>query len=396
MTSARVQAALARAHAAAAHPVIAPANGERRSRTLAIGDPQAPLETFLTILDQHGAIDDSGAIPKDTALISMGDHFDWGSRGERERAADDAIALVAWLASHPADQVVMIAGNHDLARVGELSSVVDDDTFARVRSEADGIAKNDAAANSEFAKKTGFASAEIVHRDLSTFRVEQRLAVEALLRARRLRLAFARGDLLFVHAGVTLKEIAAVGVDTLMAPRDDDDSSKSRTRPAAIANALNAALDAAVDAREGSGNREPLVIEGVHVPGDATREGFGALYHRPARAISDEQRREGRRFDPRTLPRGTVQLVGHVRDKKCRELLGDWCDDAAHALGVLRHLVVDDGGVRYRHGVPDRIDRRAATIIFLDGGMNDVRAQPDVYELFDVERRGVAERRRDR
>ena len=379
-----VDAALARAHAAAAapRPVCAEPDGGRRLRTLAIGDPQAPLETFLRILDAHDALDDEGRLRAETALISMGDHFDWGKPEERAQAAADARALLAWLVGHPADQVVVLAGNHDLARVGELHAVDDDGKFHALRARADALYQNKtdkkappSAEERAFAAESGFTSPEMVSRDLSTFEVAQRALVEELLRARRMKLAYARGDLLFVHAGVTLREIDAVGLHL--------------ETPAAIADALNRALDEAVDAK-----RRPLAIHGVHTPGDAEREGSGALYHRAAHAITEAQKREGRRYDPRTLPPGVVQVIGHVRDKKSREMLGPWCDDRPAALGVLRHMIVRGDVVTYAHGVPQQIDARAATMLFLDGGMNDMRDRPEQYELFDVERRAVAERRR--
>ncbi len=372
----RVEAALARAHEDAARPAAAAADGARRARTLAVGDPQAPLETFLSVLAAHDALGDDGRLRADTALISAGDHFDWGTRAERARAAEDGTALLAWLAAHPADQVVILLGNHDLARVGELSGV-DDAAFVRAQAVADGIDKTDVEGNAAFRAEHGFFSAEVVNRDFCSFRTAQRDLVEMLLRARRLKLAHARGDMLFVHAGITLREIDAVGIDL--------------PTPATIADALNYALDEAVERRAAG----PLIIDGVHQPGDAQREGFGALYHRPAQGITEEQKREGRRFDPRALPRGIVQVIGHIRDKKCRDLLGDWCDDGAHALGVLRHMSVDDaGGVRYARGLPERFDPRAAHVVFLDGGMNDMRDRPEAYEVLDVERRAAADLRR--
>ena len=56
-------------------------------------------------------------------LVSIGDHFDWGERADRPTARKSGLALLSWLSAHPADQVVVIAGNHDLGRVGELAGV---------------------------------------------------------------------------------------------------------------------------------------------------------------------------------------------------------------------------------------------------------------------------------
>jgi hypothetical protein len=330
-------------------------------RTFAIGDPQAPFDTFLAILDRHGLRAPHGKLRDDVRLISMGDHFDWGKPADRSRAARDAMSLVAWLTSHPPEQVVMIAGNHDLARVGELWGIHDDE-FARAQAVADRayIAK-DAGADAEFHREwPRFTTAEVVSRDLSTYKSEQSDVVAALLSSKRLRLAYVERDLLFVHAGVTTHETKATGAD-------------------AIAAELNAALDAFSEAR-------PLVIPGLHMPGDSDVEGLGMLYHRPSRGLTDEEKRElarspmRRRFDPLTIPVGVKQVIGHIRDSKCRRLMSDIADNAPNTDGVLRSLVVDGANARYQHG----LETGAASIWFTDGGMSSCPV--DKYEILDVER----------
>ena len=91
-----------------------------RARHVAIGDPQAPLETFFALLDAHGLRDDDGRVAPDVHLVVMGDYFDWGARDDRERARQSGRRLLEWLAAHPREQVTLLLGNHDLARVGEL------------------------------------------------------------------------------------------------------------------------------------------------------------------------------------------------------------------------------------------------------------------------------------
>src|SRR2546423_294420 len=100
-------------------------------RLVAVGDPQAPLATFFAVLDRHGLRKDERVAP-DVTLIVMGDYFDWGTPAECQKAATDGLELLEWLASHDEDEVVLIIGNHDLGRVGELASF-DDASFARAR-----------------------------------------------------------------------------------------------------------------------------------------------------------------------------------------------------------------------------------------------------------------------
>lgn len=381
-----VQRALQRAREDAARPTTPAGTAAGppragRERVLAIGDPQAPLETFLRILELHGALGDDGRLHPSVALVSLGDHFDWGAVADRDRAAADGLALLAWLAAHPPEQVTILAGNHDLARVGELHGI-DDKTFARAQALADrAYLDGDADAGRRFrAEHPGFATDEIVARDLSTFRVAQRELVERLLASKRLRLAHAEAGLLFVHAGVTTLELGALGLG-------------AAAGPTAIADRLNAALDDAVARRNERGG--PLVIPRLHVPGDGAREGSGTLYHRPSLGLDDKERRELSRPPPRrrypleALPRGLVQVVGHIRDKKCRELLAPIADAHAPADGPLRTLIVDDDGARYLRGV-QRGPPAGATMLFLDNGMAHVQRHPETYELLDVEARATA------
>jgi calcineurin-like phosphoesterase family protein len=359
-----------------APPGPAPADAPLRARRVAVGDPQAPLGKFLDVLDAHDLLGQDGRLAPDVALVSMGDHFDFGGAAERSVARESGTELLAWLAAHPADQVVLLAGNHDLARVGELARF-DDATFEAAQAEAD-MASGD---ERDFRARWGVPSWEVVARDFGSFRVAQRTLVTALLQTHRLRAAHAPSpDLLLTHAGVTSEELDALDVPT-----------HGRADAAAIAASLNLAMDRAVAAwRSGA-----LAIPGLYAAGDAAEEGRGMFYHRPARdAPSPPGRTLHRRFDPKRLPRGLTQAIGHIRDEKTRTLLGA-PPRREGRVGHLRHLVVRGSELHYALGVPApdvRPEPDAAVMLFLDGAMND--AEVADYQLLDLDTRRPAARRR--
>lgn len=411
--SPRVAAALALAarraddvtsrHPVPGDPPAAPRFEPGDRRWFAIGDPQAPVEHFLEILDHRTLLDDSGWLRRDVGLISMGDHFDWGGASQREQAARSGLELLAWLAAHPADQVILILGNHDLGRVGELVGF-DDDAFAlahdaAVRAYRDGDVDVDR--ERELLERfPALPTAELAARDFAAFSSAQRDLIIALLRVSRLRVAVARGAMLLCHAGVTIDDIAAIPGDLGPAPS-----------AATIAEALQRTLDERVarwtsDSHEpgigpgGGPGRAPIDLPGLHRPGDREfGEGGGIFYHRPSNPEHERDPRlfagrYARRYDARRVPRGIVQIIGHIGDEKCRKLLGPWADGPA-ASGALRHLEIRGTSVRYQAGLPatwptdsvsigrrDRIDPDCALMIFTDGGMR--RTSPERYELLEL------------
>ncbi|MFY2559576.1 metallophosphoesterase [Corallococcus terminator] len=376
---ARLQAAHARAREAVeTGPRSAPANGVHRRRRLALGDPQADFDKVLAILDHHGLLGTDGWLKPDVQLVSVGDHFDWGRPEERLHAAKSALALVAWLAAHPSDQVILILGNHDLGRVGELADF-DDARFTVAQAEADRVyqkGQTDEAGERAFLERwPTVPTAELVARDFGNFLEAQRTWVEYLLSVRRFRTAHAAGPgLLVLHAGVTHEDLDVTGL-----PRE------RRADADAVAHALNAAVDAAVDAR----TRGRLEVPGLHQPGDAARgEGTGIFYQRPSTKPEDAERTRQtprRRFDPRRLPSGLTQVVGHTRDKRVRELMGVTSGTALD--GVVRHLVTDGARVDCAHGAPPATGAAEAVLVFIDGGMS--HCPVDEYELFDLEQRAA-------
>lgn len=374
----RIDAALARAAEAVARgPHSTPADHVPRVWRVAIGDPQASFTRFLEVLEHHGLLARNGRLRPDVQLVSVGDHFDWGRREDREEAARGALQMLAWLASHPADQAVVLLGNHDLGRVGELADFTDE-RFTAAQAEADHAYVNghaDGARERDFLSRwPQVPTAELVARDFSNFRAEQRDWVAHLLKVRRMRTAYAAGeDLLVLHAGVTREDLGVVGLP------------EARwSEASAVADALNGAVDAAVEAWTGG----PLVVPGLHQPGNAHYgEGTGIFYHRPSVLAEDVERTRGtprRRFDPRRLPLGLTQVVGHTRDKRSRELLG--LPAGAAQDGVIRHLVTDGTHLTYAYGAPPRHPDKAV-LVFTDGGMRE--APVEAYELFDLDTRAV-------
>ena len=363
--------------------------GRRFARRLAIGDPQAPLATFLEILDRNDLLADDGRLHPEVQLVTLGDHFDWGPAEDRARSAASAFALLAWLAAHPPDQVLLLAGNHDLARVGELAAF-DDATFAEAHAEATALRRvpmrdpGRAARRGRFlARHAALPSVGVAARDWAQFEARQRALVAALLRAGRFRAAWAAApDLLLVHGAVTPADLGPLGLDG------------SRLHEAGpIAAAIGEAFTRAVGAME---DGAPLDLAPLYVIGSAARgESRGIFVQRPADPdLGEPSLFAGpprRRFDPRDLAGGLAQVTGHIRDAKCRELMPAWSDPAPAQDGPLRHLWTNGRAVRYARGLPGEAARagqaagEAALLYFADGGMN--HAAPARYELFDLDRR---------
>lgn len=322
-------------------------------RHVAMGDPQAPFDTVLAVLKHHRLLDGQDRLRDDVQLVSMGDHFDWGTPDQRSRATHDAVALLTWLASHPPEQVVLVAGNHDLARVFELAPFSTDADFEAAYEAAVRVYRHGADEAAFLARHPHVPDAEAVARDFSCFSVGQRTLVERLLAARRLVLAHEHRGLLLVHAGVTVDDFERIG--------------GVPSNAAEAAQALNAAE-----------------VAKLHQPGSAaTGIARGVLFQRPAFPVVGDPQFSGplrRRYDPRRLPSGFPQAIGHIRDKKCHEILGRWVKDVAPLDGPIRSLRISGDDVEYARGTFDD-----ARLYFLDGGMN--HTAPESYELFDLDRR---------
>ncbi len=347
------------------------------SLKVAMGDPQAPLGRMLEILDRHDLLGDDGRVHERAALVSMGDHFDWGSPDERQAAAASGYALLAWLASHDEDHVTILVGNHDLARLGELAPF-DDRTFAEARLEAHALRQiplgKPGRSERRHALLTRFPSLPSVGvavRDLATFEVRQRGLVEALLRGGRIRSSKAMApDLLLIHAAVTPEDLK--GIDFAGDPAD----------AFAIERALQEVFTGEASVWDGE---TPFSLAPLYRPGSyADGESRGIFVQRPADpAVGELPLFDGpprRRFDPRILTPGLTQVTGHIRDQKCRDLMPVWSDDDPARDGPLRHLWTDGRRIRYRRGLHE--GGAGAVLIFADGGMN--HAPPADYQLLDL------------
>ena len=330
-----------------------------------MGDPQAPWAKVHELLDRHGALE-GDRLADDVVLVSIGDHFDYAHR-DPATCAREGIEVLRWLAGHDPQQVVLLLGNHDAARVMELATISDAE-FAEARDASHRMTAHDFAV-----RYPNLPAAGVVGRDYASFTSEQRALVMELLLAGRFHLAVT-GELvdgrvaLLTHAGVTTRELALLGV---------------RSDPHQIAAALESHLAAAVERVATDWERgalAPLSLAPLHHAGPPGEEGGGLLYHRPSNpdAGSAFQTERPRRFDPRTLPRIT-QIAGHSGHAKCVQELGDWSLPGARARkhGGIRTLQVVGDQVTYDLGVAPPVPG-AAELILIDGELRRLPA-------FDVE-----------
>jgi hypothetical protein len=348
-----------------------------------MGDPQAPFAKLLEVLDIHGAIA-GDRLASDVVLVSIGDHFDYDFRDWRT-AGQEGLRFLRWLASHDDDQVKLLLGNHDVSRVMELVAI-SDERFAAARAFAHAL-DHDGARKARFlAAFPELPSPGLAGRDFASFSAEQRALMMELLLAGRFHLALT-GELpdgraaLLTHAGVTNRELGMLGM--LGAPAE----------PHAIAGALQAHLARAVERVRDDWTRgipTPLSLEPLHVAGVPGEEGGGLLYHRPSNPERPDADRSWelaverpRRFDPRTLPVGLVQIAGHTGHGKCLEELGAWSTEAARQRehGGIRTLRLADGTVTYDLGVPAPASD-VADLILIDGELR--RLPPAEVALFPL------------
>ncbi len=353
-------------------PVVASA--ATVTRRFALGDPQTSAEKLFRVLAANGLLGDDGLLAPDVGLLAIGDYFDYPDPRGRDQAGREGLAILAWLAHHPPEKVRLLAGNHDLCRVMELAHETDA-SFRTARSLAEelrAIERTDreraAPLRERFHREhPRIPTPDIARRDFSSFSEAQRRFLQQLLLARRRRLAApvrleSGAPALAVHAGVTRRELGLLGLD-------------AASGVGVLADGLNQLLDEALErvrADWEQGRPAALDLAPVHVVGTTGSEGGGLLYHRPAnpeRPGADKQwefRPEApRRFDPRALPKGLVQLAGHTGHRKCVDELGDWVTAAAREAQscAVRTLRSDGDRVVYDCGLHPPGDGEAALVL---------------------------------
>lgn len=372
----------------------------RFQRTVAIGDLQASARRVFEVLAHHELLADDGRLRPEVQLLSIGDHFDYGTRasGTIAQARRDGYDVLSYLAAHDPAQVVILAGNHDLARVTELAAATDE-RFADAAPLAEELVTLRRSEPEAFRRRLleeyGVRFPELpapglVHRDYSAFAEEQRALVQTLLVAARMVLsATARlptGEpVLATHAAVTTRELAMLEVEA---------------DPAAVSKALSLRLRRAVAEVAPTwqrGQTGALSLAPLHVPGATTLdgdpelpEGGGMFYHRPAdperfgadRAWEAAPGRP-RRFHPRTLPGGLFQLAGHTGHPKCVEELARWsAPGLAEVPCGRRALRVRGDTIDYQLGAA-RPEQGEAVLYLIDPSMHRAPSAAGV-ELFEL------------
>lgn len=369
------------------------------SRCVAIGDAQAPLATYFTVLAEQNLLGDDGMLAPDVSILSIGDHFDYASP-DLAQSSREGYALLRWLAEHPPQQAIILLGNHDTVRVQDLGGF-SDRRFEAARALAlqieqlaqihgDRSASVEQARNQFYIEYPEITKPELAKRDYDSFTTAQRELVIRLMLAGRCQLAAVgklpnSREILLTHAGVIKRDLQVLGLN-------------GEVSPVVIASRINKWLKDAVNRVRPAWERGeliPLDLSPLHIAGTGGREGGGLLFHRPAnpdRPTSlDDSKREcakefgderPRRYHPQELPLGLIQACGHTGHSKCLEELVPWVSEAAKkmVLGKLRTLRVTPDQVNYDVGID--LDGNEAALLMIDGEMN--RVCPQDYEVLNL------------
>lgn len=356
--------------------------------TYAMGDLQCSFKGFLAVLDCRGLLTKDQRLKPGVSLVTVGDYFDYHDKetDSVEVTQKNGFEILSWLASHDQEQVTILLGNHDISRVQELIGM-SDERFREARAMAFALDKPDSAWTIEdfFEAFPEIPNPTIVLRDFSSYGEIQRDLLKRLLLEGRVKLGaygLWRGrGVLINHAGLTRRELSILGDDEL---RD----------PGRISGLLNKRLEDAVERVRESwerGEAKALDLEPLHVSGVAREEGGGLLYHRPSNPdfFADSwayNKTRPRRYQPKDLPGGLLQVVGHTQHHKCLKELGDWIVKEARGreLFDLRTLRVRGGSeVRYEKGLPGELGADEAALLMVDGAINDCPAER--YPLLELE-----------
>ena len=363
-------------------------------RTFAMGDPQVTFAHLQQVLQHHRLLDANGDLADDVHLISVGDHFDYGMDNTRGVAAE-GLAILRWLTAQPRERCTVLLGNHDTVRIMELMAVASDAEFERAQLAARALYDKEKGASGAFSPDDEAAfqrdfpmipTIGYAARDYSGFAVAQRELLMQLLLTDRAKLATAvtltdGRTALVTHAGITSREFAMLEL-------------AAGASPHTIAGALNAFLaERVARVRDAWQRNEPVPLDLAPLLVTSTnQESGGMLFHRPSNPNREGADRAWeqfqaapRRYDPRTLPAGLTQVVGHTGHRKCVQVLGDWVtpEAAAHKVGGVRTLRVNGEEVRYHMGVlPPAAHDATADLIMIDAEMRAV--PPEEYPLLQL------------
>lgn len=350
-------------------------NESRPMRWYAVGDPQTDLPTLLATFRHHDLLE-GDRLRDDIGLVSMGDHFDYGKPGEGEHLdfAKKGLAVLEWFASHPREQVRMLVGNHDLARVQELASFSDKD-FAEARALA--LAGQDDELRRRFPDVPAIG---VLRKDFSNFSTSQRTRIQQLLAGGRLECALVgkvQGrECLLSHTGITRRERELLELD--------EDVSLVELVTELREWFAGRVFQAATAWQRGE--NVPLDLTPLHLAGVAGQEAGGWLAARPANPgrpkIEDPEwewnPNRPRRFDPHDLLRGVLQVVGHTGNEALRRELVPWLDAELGEIHQIHSLELGPDGPRYRKG----FDVRAETaMIFTDAKIADAKGLVELLRL---------------
>jgi hypothetical protein len=344
------------------------ATAPRVTRWWCIGDPQASFAHFATALARHGLLGADGLLADAAGLVSLGDHFDYGSTaavdvdGTAARGREGQ-RILAWLAAQPRSRVRILLGNHDAARVMELAHF-DDDVFARARAESPAAKADDRS----FRERYRVPSAGCVLRDFCTWTTAQRAQVQRLLVDGRYDLALAAVDdarpVLLTHAGITTRELALLGL-----ANDALATTVAACLNERLAHAVAAVATMWTKAGTTAGTT-PLDLAPLHLAGTTGEEAGGLLAHRPAPAGDDPwawNPARPRRFRVEALPRHFDQILGHTGGST---LAREW-KSVAHAVvphGRVNTLLWQGDDVAFAAGQVTAVAGRPRAV-FVDAGL---------------------------
>ena len=98
-------------------------------RSFVMGDPQTTFDKVMAVLAHHDALA-GDRLAADVDLVSIGDHFDH-DLADPVAAGRESMRVLRWLVAQ-GDQVTLLFGNHDAARVMEMIGF-DDARFTAAR-----------------------------------------------------------------------------------------------------------------------------------------------------------------------------------------------------------------------------------------------------------------------